>query len=385
MTPAARAAAAIEVLDAVQAGQPAEQVLTTWGRKNRFAGSGDRAAIRDIVFEVLRCLRSCAWLGGGETGRALILGWCRMTGAPEDDVFSGVGHAPAGLSAEEAAAGGDMAEAPRGVEMDIPDWQIPLFDKPLGGDADAVAGLLRSRAPVFLRANLAKADRDGVSDALVRDGVELAPHGLSPTALEVMGRTRGLQALASFRDGLFELQDAASQAIVDRLGDVGGQTVLDYCAGGGGKALALAARGARVTAYDADPGRMRDIPVRAKRAGVSIAVARAPGGTFDLVLCDAPCSGSGAWRRQPEGKWRLTPERLRGLTDIQDGILDAARARVAPGGRLAFATCSVFLDENEDRADAFLARHPDWREIDRLRLSPLDGGDGFFLAVFARA
>ena len=252
------------------------------------------------------------------------------------------------------------------------------------GASDAVLAALRTRAPVVLRSNAAKGDRDALRSVLEREGIATEPHPLSETALQVTGRIRGLTALSSFRDGLFEFQDAASQAAMDRLGDVRGLGVLDYCAGGGGKALALAAKGAEVTAHDADPRRMRDLPVRATRAGVSIATEAVPSGRFDIVLCDAPCSGSGAWRRQPEGKWRLTADRLRELTRIQDGILDRAAPLVAEGGRLAFATCSVFLDENEERVAAFLDRHGGWREEDRLRLSPLEGADGFFLSVLRR-
>ena len=384
MTPAARAAAAIEVLDAYRAGQPAEQVLTTWGRKNRFAGSGDRAAIRDIVFETLRCWRSFAWVGGSETGRGLILGWCRMTGLPEDDVFSGVGHAPAVLSEAERSGGTEIAAAPRAVQRDVQDWQLAHLDAALGSDADLVAERLRSRADGLRRATVARAGRDAVMSTLKEEGIEVAAHSLSPSAIQVTGRARGLQALKSFRDGLFEMQDAASQAVVDRLGDLSGLSVLDYCAGGGGKALAMAAKGARVTAHDANPTRMRDIPIRAKRAGARVTIAKTPAGRFNLVICDAPCSGSGAWRRQPEGKWRLTEARLGELTALQDSILDTAEGLVADGGRLAFATCSLFRAENEERAAAFLMRHKDWREIDQLRLSPLDGGDGFFLSVMSR-
>ena len=196
-----------------------------------------------------------------------------------------------------------------------------------------------------------------------------------------------MQASAAFRDGEVELQDAASQAVSDVLiKELDGGTVLDFCAGGGGKALALAAGGASaVTAHDIDPGRMKDLPNRAERAGVNITITDTPKGPFDAVLCDAPCSGSGAWRRQPEAKWALTPEALTGLTKTQDAILDQAMVHVAPDGCLAYATCSLLTVENNERADAFLARHAGWKETTRMRLTPLNGGDGFFIAIFRRS
>jgi 16S rRNA (cytosine967-C5)-methyltransferase len=161
--------------------------------------------------------------------------------------------------------------------------------------------------------------------------------------------------------------------------------VLDYCAGGGGKALALAARGAAVTAHDADPGRMRDLPARAARAGARVEIEAAPAGAFDLVLCDAPCSGSGTWRRAPEAKWRLTPERLAALTELQAQILDQAAPLVAPGGALAYATCSLLEAENGAQTADFLARHPGWQLENERRLTPLEGGDGFYLALLRRS
>jgi 16S rRNA (cytosine967-C5)-methyltransferase len=161
--------------------------------------------------------------------------------------------------------------------------------------------------------------------------------------------------------------------------------VLDYCAGGGGKTLALAARHEAVWfAHDADPGRMGDLPARAARAGIEVTRLEAAEGAFDLVLCDVPCSGSGTWRRAPDAKWRLTPERLEALCALQREILEEAAALVAPGGQLVLTTCSVFRCENEDQSDGFLQAHPEWRETLRRRWPVSDEGDGFFLSVFRR-
>jgi 16S rRNA (cytosine967-C5)-methyltransferase len=189
--------------------------------------------------------------------------------------------------------------------------------------------------------------------------------------------------------GLVELQDAASQAVIDALPLKSGQTVLDYCAGGGGKSLALAAKAeVRLFAHDIDPGRMKDIPQRSARAGVTVTrldtTALAKAAPFDLVLADAPCSGSGSWRRAPEAKWAFSPERLAELCAIQAQILDQAARLVAPAGVLAYATCSLLDAENADQITDFIRRAPDWRVLSQRRLTLLDGGDGFFLATLTR-
>lgn len=387
MTPEARIAAAIDILDALLSGEPAERTLTNWARGHRFAGSGDRAAIRDLVFDAIRRRRSLAWLGAGESGRALMLGRLRAMGTDPASVFTGARYAPPKLTEDEAGAGRSLEDAPDPVRLDCPDWLWPLLEKSLGKALRPTLAILQQRAPVFLRANLIHTTRDAVRDALAGEGIGTRPHHLAETALEVTEGARKVQSSQAYQNGLVELQDAASQAVVARLADhLGGAEVLDYCAGGGGKALALAALGAaRVTAHDVDQARMKDLPARAERAGAKIAIETAPTGAFDLVLCDAPCSGSGAWRRQPEAKWRLTADRLSALNATQDGILDTASSLVRPGGVLAYATCSLLSEENGERADAFLARHGNWVEIDRLTLLPGDGGDGFFLAVFRKS
>jgi 16S rRNA (cytosine967-C5)-methyltransferase len=384
--PGARVAAAIEVLDRWLAGDPAERALTNWGRANRFAGSGDRAAIRDHVFDAIRCRRSCAAMGGAETGRGLMIGALRLAGEDPSGVFTGQGHAPSPLTAAEVA---EPAPSPDPlVRLDCPEWIAPRLKHALGEDFEPVMALLRHRAPVFLRVNRARASRDEAGRRLNEDGIASAPHPLSPWALEVTENARRVKASAAFREGLVELQDAASQAVVDALAPLEGVRALDYCAGGGGKSLALAALGARVYAHDADPARMSDLPERAARAGACVRLVDpevlAMEAPFDLVLADAPCTGSGAWRRQPEVKWRLDPARLDALVDIQAQILDASAPLVTPSGRLAYATCSLLREENEMAVDGFLARHPDWRRVSERRFTPLDGGDGFFVAILER-
>lgn len=385
MTPGARVDAAIGILDSIVAGAPAEVALTNWGRRSRYAGSGDRAAVRDVVFDVMRRWRSSAWAGGRETGRALVLGLLRNTGVDPTSIFTGEGFAPPQIT-DADAVGSPICKAPLQVRIDCPDWLWPLVQESLGEDAEAVMQHLQTRAPVFLRANLRKTDREKAIADLASAGIEARPHPLSATAIEVISNARKVQNSDVFRAGEVEMQDAASQRVAEDFArEVGRGTVLDYCAGGGGKALALAATGElQVTAHDADTRRMKDLPVRAARAGVDIATTGSPDGLYDGVFCDVPCSGSGAWRRQPEAKWKLTQDDLDRLTRTQDAILDAATALVLPGGCLGYATCSLFAVENDQRVDAFLTRHRSWREVSRTRLTPIDGGDGFFLAIFRR-
>ncbi|MCR9271915.1 MULTISPECIES: RsmB/NOP family class I SAM-dependent RNA methyltransferase [Mameliella] len=383
MTPAARVQAAIELLDRIAAGQAAEQALTSWGRAARYAGSKDRAAVRDLVFDALRCWRSTAALGGGETGRARLLGLLRLREEDPDTIFTGLGHAPAPLGADEQAAG----QAPEGAAaLDLPDWLAARFRDSLGSAAEATALALRSRAEVFLRVNLLRATPDTALARLAEDGILAEPHDLSATALRVTGGARGIMRSSTYLDGLVELQDAASQAVVDLLPLKPGMRVLDYCAGGGGKALAMAApmRGGPVVAHDAAPKRMVDLPARAARAGADVRITATPEGDFDLVLCDVPCSGSGAWRRAPEGKWRLTEARLADLCTIQSEILDQAAGFVVEGGVLAYATCSVLAEENAAQVSAFLDRRPGWAVEVQRQFLPESGGDGFFAAVLRR-
>lgn len=381
MTPGARIAAAIEVLDRIGTGARAEVALTNWGRANRFAGSGDRAAIRDHVFAALRCRRSFAALGGAETGRGLMLGALRAAGTDPATLFTGEGHAPPAPAAHEAGRAPDTLEA-----LDCPDWLAPLLRAALGPDFAPVMAALRHRAPVFLRANLARIDRASAIARLASEDIETKPHSLASSVLEVTSGERRIQASTTYAEGLVELQDASSQAVVEALPLADGLRVLDYCAGGGGKTLAMAARARlKLEAHDADPGRMRDLPVRAKRAGVQVRLTEAPRGPYDLVLTDVPCSGSGSWRRDPEGKWALTPDRLSALQAIQAGVMDRAAALVAPKGVLAYATCSLLGEENEAQVAGFLSRHAGWTTTLQRRFTPLEGGDGFFLALLTHS
>jgi len=381
MTPAARAEAAITVLDQIIAGQPAEAALIRWARGSRFAGSGDRAAVRDLVYDSLRRQRSRAARGGALTGRGLLLGMCREEGTNPATIFSGDRHAPAPLTEAELGEG----RAPSGPEvMDLPDWILPLWSAALGDEAAPVAAAMRERAPLWLRANALRATPEQALEALREDGIEAEPAPDLASALRVAEGGRKVAGSRAYRDGLVELQDLSPQLACAALPRAA--AVLDYCAGGGGKALALAAAGAqRVVAHDADAARMADLPARAKRAGARIEIA-APGrvrGQFDLVLTDVPCSGSGTWRRTPDAKWRLDRAALDRLTGLQARILDEAAGLVAPGGHLAYMTCSLLDEENAAQIAAFRERSG-FEVVKQRRFTPLDASDGFYLALMRR-
>lgn len=382
MTPAARISAAIEILDRVLGGTPLEPALTAWGRSNRFAGSGDRAAIRDLVFDAWRCKRSFAALGGGDTGRGLMLGRLRATGQDEAALFTGDGHAPAPATALDAPRPATENEA-----LDCPDWLAPRLQHGLGDQFAPIMRALQQRAPVFLRVNLARTTRTAAAALLADDGINTAPHPMAEASLQVLTPSRKLMTTQMYLDGLIELQDAASQAVVEAIPLTSGQKVLDYCAGGGGKTLALAARAnVKIWAHDANPARMRDLAERARRAGVAVTISTDPGqnAPYDLVLVDAPCSGSGSWRRDPQGKWALTEARLAEVIEIQSEILDKSALLVAPTGLLAYVTCSLLSDENQHQIVRFLHRHPGWLQTSQRTFTPLDGGDGFFISILTR-
>ncbi len=386
MTPAARLAAAIEILDDIVAGDPAERALTRWARRSRFAGSKDRAAVRDVVFDVLRRRRSALWASGAvaETGRALVIGALALT-TPEALAQFGEGpHGPEPVAPAERNALRGLEDAPQAVQLDVPNFMYDLLIAQ-GIDLAEVAAL-RARAPVDLRVNSLRGNVERAQKALLADGIDTMPVAGVPGALRVLRNPRKVAGSAAYAKGLVELQDAASQLVALALDPSAGDKVLDLCAGGGGKTLALAAAmgGGPVFAHDINPGRMRDLPVRAARAGADVQVILPQdlddmSAQFDRVLVDAPCSGTGAFRRNPDQKWRLTPETLRDLQVTQAAVLDRAVRLTKAGGSLVYATCSILCTENEHQVAAALSRWPNTRKEDEHRLAPGGVGDGFYI------
>lgn len=391
MTPGARVQAAIEILDLVIAaaranGAPADRIVSEWFRTRRFAGSKDRRAVRDLVYAAIR---ACGPVP--VSGRAAMLLVARDDAALAS-LFDGQGHGPAAISLGEPIAAGGVA----------PPWlEKALAESDIAGD-DALA--LLARAPLDLRVNTLKADRATLE--LPQPGEP----GQAPQSLRLPHGTQ-VEGWEAYLSGQVEVQDIGSQLVCSALGAQPGELVIDLCAGAGGKTLALAAamdnRG-RLIATDTDRARLSRLEPRAWRAGVTIAETRLLdpnreaaaladlAGQADAVLVDAPCSGTGTWRRSPEGRWRLTPDQLARYAAVQARLLDLAATLLRPGGRLGFVTCSLLDVEGAGQASAFLARHPDWSAQDLhlgagtprgpgLRLAPSrDGTDGFFVACFRK-
>lgn len=382
MTPAARVQAAIEVIDDFLTGRSGEMALTAWARRSRYAGSSDRAAVRDHVYDALRHLRSYAACGGGMSGRPIMIAALRKQGVDLRGIFTGDRFAPETLSAKEQEPNEFTSEAER---FDIQDWLWPIWCQDLADHAEQAADNLRQRAPVFLRVNIARTTREAALQKLNDEGINTEVHPFVPTALKVTDGVRKVAQSDSYKQGLVELQDASSQASVCALTSRIKGPVLDYCAGGGGKALALAAwLGKKVHAHDELVSRMKDLPVRARRAQADIVLKttdQVQQTKYGLVFCDVPCSGSGAWRRDPSGKWRLDANQLDNVLKRQFDILSNAADRVAPDGVLLYATCSVLERENGQQIDLFLKQNSHWSLANSQQFLPDSNGDGFYFAI----
>ncbi|WP_447755995.1 RsmB/NOP family class I SAM-dependent RNA methyltransferase [Sphingopyxis fribergensis] len=390
MTPAARVQAAIEILDAIAAaaregGAPADAIFAEAMRARRYAGSKDRRAIRAHVYDAIRIVRSAP-----ASGRAAML--ALVDAQPGlADLFDGTPYGPAPIAADEPRAEtGLAAEA-----------LIDLFD-PLVGEDEYDAML--ARAALDLRANRIKVGADDLA-ALFPDGEAIAG---APGGWRLPAETAAVQHPA-YAEGQFEVQDAASQYASAALDAAPGMAIVDLCAGGGGKTLAIASLtgdAADILACDTNRARLQQLPPRAERAGTTRIETRLlnPGqepamladwqGKAARVFVDAPCSGSGTWRRSPELRWRLTPARLERHLADQAKLIDIGADLVAPGGKLLYAVCSIITREGRAQVDDFLNRHPGWTaDVDILPvgigraagagflLTPArDGCDGFFLA-----
>ncbi len=425
MIPGGRIAAAIEILDDIETHhRPASDALKDWGLAHRFAGSKDRAAIGSFVFDALRCKASAAWIMGSDTPRATLLGSLRqMRGMNLTEVMalcSGEGHAPAPLDEAEQAAftNGSLEGAPPHVQGDFPEW----LTEALGENAVALGRALAGRAPVDLRVNRLKGGRGKAQVSLAHLNAEPTP--LSPDGLRLPflpdGRGPALAAEPAYVKGLVEVQDEGSQLAALLSQARAGEQVLDLCAGGGGKTLALAAmmqNKGQIYASDGDGRRLMPIYKRLERAGARNVQVRVPkrgadaladlASRCDLVLVDAPCTGTGTWRRNPDAKWRVRPSSLEHHMNEQAEILEKAIEYLNPKGRILYITCSLLRDENEAQIARFLAAHADFGCVMAedmasgaglpalagfaspeglgLRLSPLAGGtDGFYIACLKR-
>lgn len=372
MKNAARIQTVIELLSAfADTGLPADRFLQGAWRMRRYAGSKDRAAIAELFFRILRSRAHFAWQMGGDAPRMLAIAALCAEGKTLSDIetlFDGSGYGPSALTDDDRVAIGHVAEPmPDWVAGEYPEWLAADLERALGADLPVAMTAMQDRAGIDLRVNSLHASRDQVQAVLAEEGYTAIPTPYSPYGLRLPGggATTRLSALKAFQDGWFEFQDEAAQIAAILCAAQAGMKVLDLAAGAGGKTLALSAIMAnkgQIVAYDAIPERLNRLAERATRAGAKNihTTEEKVSGRFDVVLVDAPCSGTGTWRRQPELRWRLTAERLEELKTIQASLLDQAAGLAAPGGRLVYATCSLLPGENDDQVADFLARHAGW-------------------------
>jgi len=385
MTPGAHIAAAIEVLDQILAGEKAEVSLIKWGRSNRFAGSADRNAIRDLVFDALRKKNSLTKTSKNISGRSWIIALLIKRKVNLDEYFGVTIYSPPKIKKWELEL---LPIANESDLHDIPEWLWPKWKESLGMKANEVADTLKDRANIFLRVNTSKGTREDAVQALKQDGIISKLHPNVSTALIVDEGTRKIKNSVAYNLGLVELQDASSQASVLKLDIDQSGPVLDYCAGGGGKSLALSAYlNKTIFAYDVNFERMKDLRNRARRAGADIRIVKSNDlkkSHYGLVFCDAPCSGSGSWRRDPEGKWSLTLQKYENLLSLQKNILANASQLVTKNGNLVYVTCSVLKDENKAQIQKFLENTNDWVLKKEKLLIPSELGDGFYFSILKK-
>jgi 16S rRNA (cytosine967-C5)-methyltransferase len=389
MTPAGRVQAAIDLLAEVEAEarRPADAIANDFFRARRYIGSGDRRAVAELAWGAIRQRLRLAWhltqLGAQPAPRLLMVahlllaeGWApaKLAGHLTGDRF-----APAALTPEEVALVRRLAERSlvdpamqEGVRLNLPDWALPGLRARFGGALEAEAAAMETPAPLDLRANLLRTSRESARLALAGEGIEAVPTPYSPWGLRVAER-KPVAGTAAFREGLVEVQDEGSQLIALLTDARPGMRIADYCAGAAGKTLALAAamgnRG-HIVACDVSASRLEGAGKRLRRAGVDNAERhllqsgdkwrKRRGRSFDRVLVDAPCTGSGTWRRNPDARLRTTATDLAELAAKQAAILDDASELVRPGGRLVYATCSLLPEEDEMQIERFLGRHPDF-------------------------
>ena len=406
MTPSARLAAAIEVFAAIESERrPAGDALKSWGLAHRFAGSGDRAAIAGLVYDALRRRASSAWIMGADTPRAILLGMLKrergLDAGAVAKLADGSRYGPPALSEDERARldAADMTAAPSWVAGDYPEWLEPHFARAFG-DARAEEGAaLASRAPLDLRVNTLKAERDKAAGML--SDLQPEPSRWSPWGLRIRlaadAKSPAIHAEPAFLKGMIEVQDEGSQLAALFAGAKPGEQVLDLCAGAGGKTLALAAmmeNKGQIYATDNDKRRLAPIHERLARSGARNVQVRTPksiggelddlAGRCDLVLIDAPCTGTGAWRRNPDAKWRMRPGALVERQKEQSEILDRAVPMLNAGGRIAYVTCSVLDEENGAQVRGFLARHAEFSVRPPAEVAKALGEAAFMFGTAAR-
>jgi len=408
--PAARLRTIAELLpQAVAARAPADRIMQQWGRQNRYAGSKDRRDISDRLFAILRHYGNLTGrLGTDNPQLVAMLASHVLADMPLDEIIQladGSQYALPPISTADVKTLTHAATAKpdgRAAKLSVPQWLMEDVEAQLGSETDAVMQAMLTRAPTDVRVNFLKADMQTAQAALQDDEIDTRPHEKINGALRLTGSAQ-ITTGAAFQNGYIELQDAGAQAVAQICAARPFETVMDFCCGAGGKALALAAQmenKGRLLVHDAIETRMRPLPDRAIRAGVEIietvptAQLRDFEAQCDLVIADVPCSGAGRWRRAPETKWRLTAADLTELHRLQAEIIHQAAALVRPGGRLAYITCSLLASENNRQIDKFLQENQCFEPIEtdgpvgqeaRHMLHPVNADtDGLFIAVMQR-
>lgn len=379
-----RLSAAIAVLTDVETRKrPVSEALKAWGLNNRFAGAGDRAAIGNLVYDALRRRASHAALMGSDSPRALVLAvavrdWHEDAAALSES-FAVDSHAPEPLSEEELArvVGELPDDLPGHVLADFPEWLTPSLERGFGDNWIAEGQDMAGRPSLDLRTNLLKSARERVMKSLARFNpaeTAISPIGVTMPAGPRDARTPNVTTDEGYLKGWFEVQDQGSQIVAALAGARPGEQVLDLCAGAGGKTLALAGammNKGQIFAFDSDRNRLAPIYDRLKRNGARNVQVRAPQdgalddlvGKMDRVVIDAPCTGTGTWRRRPDTKWKLTPELLAQRVGEQAAILAEGQRYLKPGGTLVYITCSILPEENDDQVDAFIAAYPEFAPV----------------------
>jgi len=428
MRPPAQIQAAIELLEQIETERrPADRMLSAYYRAHRYIGSKDKATISEIVYDVLRYKGRLMWFAEEvnmpNSPRAWVIVLQLINKHDVDELFTGENYAPEVLSEEEANAQVQISrliqtnaidDAPDAARYDVPDWLLPQLKESLGDGFVAEMQALQDRADLCVRANSLKTDRENLQRLLQDKDISNSATKFSPWGI-IIGQKVAFNQLDLFKEGLFEVQDQGSQLIALASNVKAGDKVVDFCAGAGGKSLAMAAQMDNkgvIHACDVHTKRLENLGRRKKRAGVHNIQThvlsserdkwvKRQSGKMDVVLVDAPCTGTGTWRRSPDARWNLGPENLEALTALQANILISAARLVKPGGRLIYATCSLLQSENEQQVQQFLKSVDDFEpailpEIQslnlldveqgfQLRTSPAKTGmDGFFMAVLQR-
>ena len=394
MTPGAQVSAVIDILDNYLVGVPENKALLNWFRGNRFAGSNDRRAIRDIFFNCLRFKRSSLWpfetSGYRENGRYLVMGMLTLSGERLSEIFNEEKYSPKVLTENEKVVIKSFekigAQAPLSVKHNFPEFLEQSLKDSFNTNFFESLKCLNTRASLFLRVNCIKGTRKSVISSLKKEGIVTEFASNSNFGLKVLKNAKYLDRSQSYLTGEVEIQDISSQAAVDFIKPMKGKKILDFCAGGGGKTLAMASltlADGEFFVHDISVSRTPNLIKRCKRAGFSVRVLTTDvlenlNDKFDLVVADVPCSGTGAWRRNPGSKWWLTRNKLDNLLVTQKDILETASKYVKTGGILAYMTCSVLKKENKDQIDLFLSVNKDFCLEQDILISPLQGGDGFY-------